>query len=96
MKGNIKVPLTNEKNILGLNLNIPGQLGLLHEFDYNDELATLPLEMASHEDDSGRRSYFYHNRFFESDDAEFRFNIVRRCGVSSQPTSLRSAVGPPH
>lgn len=71
LENDIRFPLSDERKIPGLDMNILGQLELLGEFKYNDELNALPLE------DPGKRSYYYHNQFFESGDAEFLFNMVR-------------------
>ena len=67
----LHTPLSAERSISGLDLNIPGQLALLGKFDFNSELLQLPRE--KQEDGS----FFYHNSFFEAGDAEFLFNMVR-------------------
>lgn len=67
----LRHPLTDERTIVGLDLNIPEQLDLLKNFKFNSELTELPL------DDQGIGGFFYRNRWFESGDAEFLFNMIR-------------------
>ena len=64
-------PLTVERTLPGLDLNVPGQLALLEQFDFNTDLIALPLSAES------KDSFHYHNGNFESGDAEFLFNMIR-------------------
>ena len=67
----LRRPLADERTISGLDPNVPEQLDLLAKFNFDAELTALPL------DDPGTGSYFYRNKFFESGDAEFLFNMIR-------------------
>lgn len=69
--GDLRRPLTTERPLPGLDLNVEEQLELLEKFHFNLELANLPLE------ESVTGSFYYHNKFFESGDAEFLFNMIR-------------------
>ena len=61
----------NKRQISGLDLNESGQLSLLEQFHYKDELLAIPLE------DQGSRQFYYHNGSYESGDAEYFYNIIR-------------------
>lgn len=63
--------LHDVRELPGLNLNEPGQLALLKEFKYREELLAIPLEKPSISE------FGYHNLSFESGDAEYLYNIVR-------------------
>ena len=64
-------PLSEERDIPGLDLNIQGQLDLLAQFKFNEDLAGLPTE------EQAPAEFYYQNRWFESGDAEVLFNMVR-------------------
>ena len=73
--GDLRRPLTDPRTIRGLDLNLPEQLQILEAFKVDDGvdavLARLPLER------EGADSFYYHNEWFESGDAEFLFHMVR-------------------
>ena len=63
--------LDDDREILGLDLNSDGQLALLKEFTYMDELRALP-------DTSDNQLVFcYQNGFFEAGDCEYYYNFIR-------------------
>ena len=59
----LRRPLTDERPIIGLDMNVDGQLALLAEFDYADELRKIPINA----DDS--LTFGYENATFEGGDA---------------------------
>lgn len=59
------------RQIVGLDMNEPGQLSLLEKFKYRDELLAIPIQKTA------PSKFDYHNGFFESGDAEFLYNIIR-------------------
>lgn len=63
--------LSTERFIPGLDLNVPEQLELLTMFEFNVELTALPL------DDQHDGAFYYRNKWFESGDAEFLYNMIR-------------------
>jgi hypothetical protein len=65
-------PLETDRELLGIDLNVAGQLEMLHRFSFQDELARLPMTPTD-----GRTSYYYDNCFFESGDAEFFYSMIR-------------------
>jgi hypothetical protein len=67
----LRYPLDRDRDLPGVDLNDQEQLDLLARFDYRDELLQFPLEATD------KVEYCYHNRSFESGDAEFLYNIVR-------------------
>lgn len=67
----LRRPLSEERAIPGLDLNVPGQLALLAEFEYANELRRIPLKA---DDDL---AFGYHNGMFESGDAEYLYNVIR-------------------
>ncbi|MFM7038623.1 MAG: class I SAM-dependent methyltransferase [Planctomycetaceae bacterium] len=64
-------PLEQVRNLPGVDLNIPGQLELLRQFRYSDELRAFA---APKRDDL---TYSFGNGYFDSGDAEFLYNMVR-------------------
>jgi hypothetical protein len=69
----LKKSLRNERVLPGIKLNVSGQLALLREFHYSDELGQFPLDGAN----AGARRFYFHNGTFESGDAEYYYNIIR-------------------
>jgi len=67
----LRQPLSSDRHLPGLDLNVPGQLALLKRFDFAAELAEFPMNS------KGDDSFYYRNTFFESGDAEFLYSIVR-------------------
>jgi Methyltransferase domain len=71
MPKDISRPLDEPRALPGLDLNIAGQLALVKQFHYQEELVAIPTEPTS------RNNYAYHNRAFESGDGEMLYNMVR-------------------
>jgi predicted O-methyltransferase YrrM len=67
----LRKPLSEDRELLGIDWNVAEQLDLLKRFHFNDELVRFPVDrQADHE-------FFYRNGFFESGDAEFLYNMIR-------------------
>lgn len=58
------------REINGLDMNEEGQLALLREFDYREELLGIPM-------DPKPLAFGYHNGNFESGDAEYLYDMIR-------------------
>jgi predicted O-methyltransferase YrrM len=69
----LKKPLTEPRSLPGIAWNTSGQLALLEEFRYQDELRNLPLQKGN----GSKPSFFYNNPSICAADAEFLYNIVR-------------------
>lgn len=67
----LKRPLSDIRNLPGLDLNIEQQLDLLKSFNFNDELLKIPEKK---QDDN---KYFHLNKFYELADAEYLYNLIR-------------------
>jgi predicted O-methyltransferase YrrM len=67
----LRLDLRAERRISGLDLNETGQISLLQQFHYKDELLDIPRE------NPGTRQFYYHNGSYESGDAEYLYNFVR-------------------
>src|SRR5688572_11249940 len=68
-------PLTEERTIAGLDLNVAGQVELLDELRYADELRQFPLRGDTR---AARPAFFYHNGSFEGADAGYLYSMIRR------------------
>lgn len=64
-------PDSRERELPGIDWNVEEQLRLLKRFDVAAELERFPLERPA------GGGYFYHNRFFESGDAEYLYALIR-------------------
>ncbi|GAG40828.1 unnamed protein product, partial [marine sediment metagenome] len=64
-------PLSEDRLLPGIDLNVAEQLDQLSKFHYNDELSSFPLEKRS------ETEFYYHNGKFGPGDAEYYYNIVR-------------------
>jgi hypothetical protein len=71
-EGDLRKPLSDERNLPGVDLNIPAQLEFLKTIPVGLDLTSLPLN------DPGDGSYFYRNTLFEAGDAEYLFGIFRQ------------------
>lgn len=71
MASDLHKPLSAERSLPGLDLNPAGQLALVSEFRYADELRAFPL------DDPGDGGFFFQNASFEQGDAEVLYDMVR-------------------
>ncbi|MDF2823523.1 MAG: uncharacterized protein K0R68_931, partial [Mycobacterium sp.] len=67
----LRKPLSDDRDLPGVDWNVEGQLQLLAQFDYNSELVEIPLESR------GQLEYHYNNDAFASGDAEFLYNMIR-------------------
>jgi Methyltransferase domain len=65
-------PLGVDRNLAGIDLNVDGQLQMLHAFGFEEELNSLPLTQPG-----DRLKYYYDNGYFESGDAEFFYCMIR-------------------
>lgn len=63
--------LDDDREILGLDLNPEGQLALLEQFSYADELRAIPMTS----DD--QLEYCYQNGMFGAGDSEYFYNFIR-------------------
>lgn len=64
-------PLDKIRNLPGIDLNVAGQLELLKQFRFSEELR--PFDSPKKDD----LTYNFGNGFFDSGDAEFLYNLVR-------------------
>jgi hypothetical protein len=60
-----------ENPLIGIDLDIKNQLGLLNKFHYNAELEAIPLTKTQNLEP------YYRNGYFESGDAEILYSIIR-------------------
>ena len=67
----LRRPLSAERDLPAVDLNVDEQLLLLEKFDYADELRAFPREQQS------SLSYYFQNSMFGSGDAEFLYNVIR-------------------
>lgn len=67
----LRKPLSEERDLPGIDWNLPEQLNLLKRFRFSDELVGFPLHPGTD------RVFFYGNGAFESGDAEFLYNMIR-------------------
>lgn len=70
----LRRPLTQERAIPGLELNVATQLDLLRQFTYAEELRQIPLEGDAR---ATPRTFFYHNGAFEGADAGILYSMIR-------------------
>ena len=71
-KSDLRESLARERIINGLDLNEAGQLDLLAQFDFRDELAAIPNSVAN-----GPAFSYENNDVFGIGDAEYLYNIIR-------------------
>jgi hypothetical protein len=70
-KRNLSKPLSDNRQLPGIDWNIPGQIELLDEFHFSNELANIP----NHNVDD--LSFNFNNGAFEPGDAEYWYNLIR-------------------
>jgi len=63
--------LRDDRDLSGIDFNVEGQLELLNNFNYNDELIKFPI------DKKVDYEFFYNNSEYTSGDAEYLYNIIR-------------------
>jgi predicted O-methyltransferase YrrM len=68
---NSKRDFSEDRNLQGIDWNVPGQLQLLKSFIYSDELEGLP------QDKRGPLEYYLNNEMFKSGDAEYWYQLIR-------------------
>ena len=68
----LKRPLSDDRNLPGLDFNIPAQLEILEKFNYNEELLKFPMEKMDN-----TIQYCYNHGPFGSGDSEYLYNIIR-------------------
>lgn len=74
-KEDLRRPLSQERVIPGLDLNAQGQLDLLREFTFAEELRQFPLKGDAK---ATRPDFFYQNGVYEGADAGFFYSMLRR------------------
>jgi len=67
----LRNPLSEDRNLPGIDMNAREQLEILGEFDFNDELLAIPAEK------KGDLEFYYHNLNFQPGDAEYLYKMVR-------------------
>ena len=67
----LRMPLSDDRQLAGIDWNVTEQLDLLAKFHFNDELVKFPV------DQQPGNGFFYGNGMFESGDAEFLYNMIR-------------------
>lgn len=71
-KKHLTKSLQENRNLTGINLNEKGQLDLLKQLNYNEELLSFPYQ-----DTKNQLVYHYDNYFFPAGDGEYLYNIIR-------------------
>ncbi|MBD3353614.1 MAG: class I SAM-dependent methyltransferase [Candidatus Lokiarchaeota archaeon] len=66
----LKHPLNNDRYLPGIDMNVEGQLKLLNQFNFNNEI----LEIAKRE---GRNTYNFDNDLFGAGSADYLYNMIR-------------------
>jgi hypothetical protein len=69
----LRVPLTDDRKLPGIDLNIEEQLALIERFIYTKELSAIPKTKAGVE----TRRFYFENGYFSYGDAEFYYNTIR-------------------
>ena len=67
----LKKPLSDDRDLPGVDFNDEEQRALLAKFDYNEELLQIPLSSKSDTE------YFYNNGAYGSGDGEYLYNMIR-------------------
>ena len=66
-------PLSDDRTLPGINLNVSGQLSFLSKLNFSSELIEMNLDEKS--DDS--KSFYINNESFKSGDADFLYQFIR-------------------
>lgn len=69
---NPKPEFSQDRNLPGIDWNVPGQLNTLRSLTFSQELLDIPKERQP-----GRLEFYLHNGSFESGDAEYWYQIIR-------------------
>jgi len=67
----LKEPLSMDRSLPGIDMNVEEQLSVLRQFDFNEELLQFPREQTS------KLEFYYNNGPFMSGDAEYLYNMIR-------------------
>lgn len=70
-ESDLRMPLSEERDIRGLDMNEAGQLALLAGFRLREELLAIPRKKAS------ATTYGYDNEYFGAGDAEYLYCLIR-------------------
>jgi hypothetical protein len=70
-KKHLTKPLSDDRPLHGINLNVTEQLDLLAKFNYNEELPAFPLQKTKNIE------YHYDNVSYGSGDSEYLYGIIR-------------------
>lgn len=70
-KKHLTKPLSNDRNLTGIDLNEKEQLSLLASFRYNEELLSFPLHKRKNTE------YHYNNVSYAAGDSEYLYNMIR-------------------
>ncbi len=63
--------LEEKRSLPGVDFNQDGQMSLLRQFKYNDELLAMPM------DKEGENEFYFNNGWFGPGDAEYYYNLIR-------------------
>jgi hypothetical protein len=64
-------PLDEDRNLPGIDWNVPGQLEILQNFSFTEEMKDIPRSKVNDQD------FYMDNRSFISGDAEYFYNLIR-------------------
>jgi predicted O-methyltransferase YrrM len=68
----LRYPLSQPRNLPGIDFNIDEQIDLIGMFKYTEELLSIPMESTGKE-----LEYCYNEGMFRSGDAEYLYNMIR-------------------
>ncbi len=68
----LKRSLRDDRDLPGIDFNIPTQLGILEKFNYNEELVKFPFEKVDN-----KIQYCYNHGPFGPGDSEYLYNLIR-------------------
>jgi predicted O-methyltransferase YrrM len=67
----LRYALSKDRHLPAVDLNVAGQLSVLAQFRFRDELCKFPLQSAKH------LEFYYNNGSFEAGDAEYLYSLIR-------------------
>ena len=70
-KKELRKSLREDRNLVGIDLNVAEQLSVLQKFKFNEELEGIPLEKPT------SLAFYYNNGSYCSGDAEYLYNMIR-------------------
>ena len=68
---NLHKPLSDDRQLPGINWNLEEQLSILNQFNYNEEFKNIPDEYTND------HTFHFNNGTFEPGDAEYWYNLIR-------------------